>query len=273
MLLDTASSSDTLPVASLGLAGLLLVVALVTPAEQRDLTRLDGWSGFVSYMASHPDLRVPPDCAGLLSGGGDIDPREYGRSDVLELVDEVRPERDRINATCEVDETYIGGREEGRTGGRRRSEVKAIVVGAAEVRGSATGRIRLAVVPDFSAESLVGFVGRSVEPGNAILTDGWGGYCPLSESGYIHRPKTQGSRRNASEHLPRMHRVFGNLKTWLDGTHHGVSGKHLPYYLDEFVFRFNRRKTPMAAFQTLLGLSSSHEPTTYKMLYAAERSG
>lgn len=185
----------------------------------------------------------------------------------------VRPERDRINATCEVDETYIGGREEGRTGGRRRSEVKAIVVGAAEVRGSATGRIRLAVVPDFSAESLVGFVGRSVEPGNAVFTDGWGGYSPLSESGYIHRPKTQGSRRNASEHLPRIHRVFGNLKTWLDGTHHGVSGKHLPYYLDEFVFRFNRRKTPMAAFQTLLGLSSSNEPTTYKMLYAAERSG
>ena len=182
----------------------------------------------------------------------------------------VRPERDCINAKCEIDETYVGGHEDGRKGGRQRSQVKTIVVGAAEVRGKATGRIRLAAVPDFSADSLVGFIERSVAPGNTVLTDGWQGYLPLSEAGYDHQPKDQGSRKNASQHLPRIHRVFGNLKTWLDGTHHGVSQKHLPHYLNEFVFRFNRRKTPMAAFQTLLGLSGQHAPTTYKMLYADE---
>jgi hypothetical protein len=65
--------------------------------------------------------------------------------------------------------------------------------------------------------------------------------------------------------------VFGNLKTWLGGTHHGVGHDHLQAYLDEFAFRFNRRRIPMAAFQTLLGLASGvHGPTTYDMLYRSE---
>jgi hypothetical protein len=73
--------------------------------------------------------------------------------------------------------------------------------------------------------------------------------------------------------LPRVHRTFSNLRTWLKGTRHGVSAKHLPHYVDEFVFRFNRRRTPMAAFRSLLGPSSRHPPTTHKMLGAAEPTG
>lgn len=182
----------------------------------------------------------------------------------------VRPERDRISGAVEADETYIGGTEEGRRSGRLRASTKAIVVGAVEVRGSGCGRIRLAVVNDVSAASLAGFVAQAVMPGSLVLTDGWQGYAPLSKLGYEHQPKTQGAGKNAAKDLPRIHRVFSNLKTWLVGTHHGVSGKHLPAYVDEFVFRFNRRRTPMAAFQSLLGLAGQHKPTTYKMLYAAE---
>ena len=70
-----------------------------------------------------------------------------------------------------------------------------------------------------------------------------------------------------------VHRVFGNLKTWLRGTHHGVGHQHLQAYLDEFTFRFNRRRTPMAAFQTLLGLGAQLAPTTYRQLYAVESTG
>jgi hypothetical protein len=58
--------------------------------------------------------------------------------------------------------------------------------------------------------------------------------------------------------------VISNLKTWLAGTHHGTSAKHLQAYLDEFTFRHNRRHTPMAAFQTLLGLGTHHEPVPYR---------
>src|SRR5512134_2133705 len=98
------------------------------------------------------------------------------------------------------------------------------------------------------------------------------GYAPLRKA-CDYRPTTVGDAKNASKLLPRVHRTFSNLKTWLKGTHHGVSSKHLPHYVNEFVFRFNRRRTPMAAFQSLLGLTAQHAPTTYKMLCTAESTG
>jgi len=81
------------------------------------------------------------------------------------------------------------------------------------------------------------------------------------------------TQQNAPNLFPREHRAFSNLKTWLRGTHHGVSAKHLPHYFNEFVFRFNRRRTPMAAFQSLLGLTTQHARTTYEMMYRAESTG
>lgn len=185
----------------------------------------------------------------------------------------VRPERDRISGTVEVDETYVGGFEEGRGGGRKRESTKAIVVAAVEVRGRGSGRVRLGTVQSVSGPALVGFVESTVEPGSVVMTDGWQGYAPLRTHGYDHRPTTQGSGKNAPVLFPRVHRVFSHLKTWLLGTHHSVSRRHLPHYLDEFVFRFNRRRTPMAAFQSLLGLTARHAPTTYDMLYGAESTG
>ena len=184
----------------------------------------------------------------------------------------VRPERGRLSGTVEVDETYLGGVEAGRRGGRQRDSDKAIVVGAVEARGRGSGRVRLAVVEDLSAASLVPFVEAAVAPGSTVLTDGWQGYAPLRRA-YDHRPSTVGDPKNASKLFPRVHRTCSNLKTWLNGTHHGVSSDHLPHYVDEFVFRFNRRRTPMAAFQSLLGLTTQHAPTTHKMLYGAEATG
>ncbi len=177
----------------------------------------------------------------------------------------VRPERDRLSGTVELDETYVGGVEEGRRGGRQRDSKKVILAGAVKVRGS--GRIRLAIVPDLSAATFARFA-----PGSTVLTDGWHSFRALSGS-YEHRPTVIGNPKNAAKQLPRVHRAFANLKAWLLGTHHGVGAKHLPHYVDEFVFRFNRRRTPMAAFQSLLGLTSQHTPTTYQMLYAAEPTG
>ncbi len=182
----------------------------------------------------------------------------------------VNPERQALKDKVEVDETSLGGPEAGLKGGRQLLE-KALIVGAVEVRGKAAGRVRLQVVPDASASALTGFVKRTVAPGTVILTDGWGAYGPLSGLGDRHRPRTQGTPERAAKLLPHIHRVFGNLKTWLGGTPHGVGHDHLQAYLDEFAFRFNRRRTPMAAFQTLLGLASGiHGPTTYQMLYASE---
>src|SRR5581483_342808 len=176
---------------------------------------------------------------------------------------------DRAPLKAEVDEAYVGGPEVGLRGGRELID-KALVVAAVEIRGRASGRVRLQVVPDASSRSLTGFVAAAVERGAIVRTDGWTGYLPLAALGYRHRPRVQGNPTRAAKLLPRVHRVFGNLQTWLRGTHHGVGHQHFQAYLDEFTFRFTRRRTPMAAFQTLLGLATLHGPTTYNRLYGSE---
>ena len=107
------------------------------------------------------------------------------------------------------------------------------------------GRIRLRLIPDASAESLHPFILDSVTPSSAIHTDGWRGYCGLETKGCVHQITVlQGKKQPASELLPRVHLVISLLKRRLMGPHQGaVSHKHLDYYLDEFTFRFNRRKS------------------------------
>lgn len=180
----------------------------------------------------------------------------------------VAPERDQLRGEVEVDETLVGGRHSERTGGRER-EGKALVGIAVEVRGQGSGRLRMALLADATKVSLDAFVAASVAKGATVHTDGWPGYWGLPALGYDHRPIKQ-RRRFPDERkiLPRAHRASSNLKTWLQGTHRRPSAKHLPAYLDEFVFRHNRRRTPMAAFQTLLGLSATHPPTTYAQITA-----
>jgi hypothetical protein len=91
-------------------------------------------------------------------------------------------------------------------------------------------------------------------------------YRVLAKHGYHHRRRPQHSAAPGEQLLPRAHRAVSNLKAWMDGTHRAVSDKHPSVYLDEYVFRHNRRVTPMAAFQTLLGLGTLHQPTTYAQI-------
>jgi len=155
----------------------------------------------------------------------------------------VRPGRDLLTGRVEVDECYIGGLEEGSPG--RRNLEKALVVVAAQEDGPGIGRIRMRRIADASGKNLLPFVRASAAPGSVIHTDGWPGYKPLVSNGYVHDITiVKGNKKTASELLPRVHRVISLLKRWLMGTHQGaVSHKHLDYYLDEFTFRFNRRRS------------------------------
>jgi transposase-like protein len=155
----------------------------------------------------------------------------------------VRPGRDRLSGEIEVDETYVGGPEEGTRG--RGVEKKSIVVVAAEKNGRAIGRIRLKRVKDVSAESLLEFIREVAEPGTTIHTDGWRGYAGLAAAGYKHRVTViSDGDEQAHEVMPRVHKVTSLLKRWLLGTlQGGVQAQHLDYYLDEFTFRFNRRRS------------------------------
>jgi transposase-like protein len=179
----------------------------------------------------------------------------------------VAPEREPLQGEVEVDETFVGGRNAKRRGGRDRIGKVSVAV-AVEVRGQGSGRLRLQVLANASAYSLHSFLADAVAVGAIVHTDGWQGYAAVSAAGYVHRPIKQHWDDPAArkEILPRAHRASSNLKTWLAGTHRATSTKHLQVYLDEFVFRHNRRRTPMAAFQTLLGLSTVHGPSTYDQI-------
>jgi len=182
----------------------------------------------------------------------------------------VRPGRDRLSGWVEVDETYVGGWEEGMKG-RRRGE-KCLVVIAVQVVGKAIGRIRMQVIPDASADSLHPFIEGNVEPGSTVHTDGWQGYAGLDMKGYDHEISLiRGRPREASKLLPHAHRVASLLKRWLLGTHQGaVEPQHLAYYLDEFTFRFNRRncKSRGKLFYRLMQQAVATAPTTYVAMVA-----
>ena len=190
-----------------------------------------------------------------------------------------RPGRDRLTGMVEVDETYIGGQEAGLTGGRARGKkvLTGIAVEVLEPKGF--GRCRMRPLLDASATSLHPFVTDLVEPGTTVITDGWQGYCGLEKLGYIHHPRSQRAARDRGadpgELLPAVHRVAALAKRWLLGTHQGaVDSAHLASYLNEFVFRFNRRRSRSRGmvFYRVLELAVAHEPVRYKELVAAQRS-
>lgn len=153
----------------------------------------------------------------------------------------VRPGRDRLGGTVEVDEIFIGGERPGKRG--RGAAGKSLVLIAAQKEDKGIGRIRLARVVSASGEHLEPVVAQAVDSSSTVCTDGWGGYNGLKELGYAHeiiRP-TPALGENL---LPLVNRVASLLKRWLLGTHQGsVRPSHLDYYLDEFTFRFNRRKS------------------------------
>ncbi len=185
----------------------------------------------------------------------------------------VRPGRDRLRGTVEVDEAYVGGEEEGVRG--RETYTKTLVGVAAEEAGNAVGRIRLATLPDASDVSLLPFVEGTVEPGSVVHTDGWAGYRDLHAKGYRHEvTNIKRSRKQAHEVMPRVHRVVSLLKRWLLGTHQGaVRPLHLDYYLDEFTFRFNRRTSRSRGklFYRLVQQAVEVDPVYWRDVAAAAR--
>ena len=140
-----------------------------------------------------------------------------------------------------------------------------LVVGAVEVEddGRGPGRIQLGQVADYSAASLHAFLATNLAPGATAKADGWSGYPGAAN--VTDDPHIVG-KMAAHIVLPWVHRIFSNLKVWVLGVYHGLRREHLQSYFDEFVFRFNRRRTRHAAFRSLLGIAAAHQPLPYKML-------
>ena len=192
------------------------------------------------------------------------------------------PDRTPLSGLVEVDESALAYRAKDNApvatkhaGQGRSKKGKLPIIAAVEVSPDGhPGRIRLAAIADYSAHTLTGFITTNIEKGATLKTDGWSGYDAkaLSEIGIAHDPHTVGAMA-AHIILPWTHRVFSNLKTWALGVYHGLRPKHLQHYLDEFTFRWNRRRNRPAGFATLLGIATRKQPIPYKMLIQPELTG
>jgi len=187
----------------------------------------------------------------------------------------VNATREPLHGDVEIDDSWVGGPQAGVRGSRQlKGRKAAIVLVAVEKRAERSGRTRIAVVPDFKQTTMLAFVKQHVAPGSTVYTDGLKSFTALPAAGVRHvartQPITTALRRGVPSVVPLADRVIGNLQQWLIGTHHGVSKGQLQVYLDEFVFRHNRRRQPMAAFQTLLGLGTGRAPTPYQRIRGAQ---
>jgi transposase-like protein len=172
----------------------------------------------------------------------------------------------RLTGDVEVDETYIGGHRPGRLG---RGVGKTGVAIAVERREGTAGSMRLIQIPNATRVVLNSFVQNSIRPEKTtVFTDAWGSDKALSRLGIDHRPRKGGHGRQALNVVPWAHTVFGNLETWLRGTFHGVSPKHLQRYLDEFSYRFDRRWREGELFGFVLRRVVRGQPLPYRRFVA-----
>lgn len=175
--------------------------------------------------------------------------------------------RSKLHGTVEVDEVFVGGKTSGKRG--RGAEGKSLIAVAVEVKGRKTGRVRLEKIQDASGKSLKEFIEKNIEPSSTVITDGWPSYSELEKMGYKHKIQRAVVKEEDEEILPNVHRIASLLKRWLLGTHQSYLNKNkLGYYLDEYVFRYNRRTSNSRGllFLRLLEQAVITGPVTYNKI-------
>ncbi|MEX2231531.1 MAG: IS1595 family transposase, partial [Cyclobacteriaceae bacterium] len=154
----------------------------------------------------------------------------------------IRKGREKLSGRIELDEFFIGGQKSGKRG--RGANGKTIVIAAVEKEGRKLGRIRLKVIPDCSSDSILPFIDKYIEPGSTIVSDGWKGYYPIDKNLYAHKQVISSKAVDKDSVLPGVHLVASLVKRLIRGTFQcRFDPKYLQNYLDEYVFRFNRRKS------------------------------
>lgn len=175
--------------------------------------------------------------------------------------------RSKLQGTVEVDEVLVGGKTPGKRG--RGAEGKSLIAVAVEVKGRKTGRVRLATITDASSKSLKSFIEQNIEQSSTIITDRWPSYSDLEKIGYNHKIQSSIIKEEDEEILPNVHRVASLLKRWLLGTHQSYVNKNkLGYYLDEYVFRYNRRTSTSRGllFMRLIEQAVVTAPVSYEKI-------
>jgi hypothetical protein len=164
-----------------------------------------------------------------------------------------------MKGKVEVDETVVGGQEEGVVG--RKNEKKKLVVFAIERKGKGVSRLYGKVIEHASSKELGGFMKQVIDEGAEVKTDEWTGYSPLKK--HFHH-LTQAPSGRKGENFPDLHRAIMGFKGWLRGMHHHA--EHLQAYIDEYTYRFNRSFMSKGLFENLLDRMVAEQPHTYKMI-------
>lgn len=173
----------------------------------------------------------------------------------------VLPQRDKLRGRVEVDETFVGGVKKGKRG--RGADGKAIVIIAIEIINNRTGRVRMEIIEQADRKCINHFLKNNIEENSTIFTDGWKGYVDIQKMKYTHQIETKTIAMNGENLTPNVHKIASLLKRWLLGTHQNfTSEEYLAYYLDEYTFRYNRRKSNSRGllFYTLLKQAILNKP-------------
>ena len=165
----------------------------------------------------------------------------------------------KIGGKAEVDETVVGGQEEGVVG--RKNKKKRLVVFAIERKGKGVSRLYGKVIKQANAKELGDFIKANVDKKAEIKTDSWTGYIPLKKEFTLLTQVPSGKK---GQNFPDLHRVIMGFKGWLRGVHHQT--KHLQAYIDEYTYRFNRSNMKGNIFENLMNRMVTGQPCPYKMI-------
>lgn len=166
-----------------------------------------------------------------------------------------------LTGKVEVDEAFIGGKEEGNQG-RGNKTKETIVVAIEKTKDeSGTKRAYAMKINNTSSEELKKIFEAHISTQAQVLTDKWTGYSPLKETYQITQEKSKGG-----ENFELMHRFIQGLKSWLRGIYHSVDSRYLQVYLDEYAYRFNRNLWKESIFDNLIKRMMDSKPLTYKNL-------
>lgn len=165
----------------------------------------------------------------------------------------------KMQGKVEVDETVVGGQEEGVVG--RQNDKKKLVVFAIERQGKGIARLYGKVIKHSSAKELGAFMKDTIDMESEIKTDIWSGYKPLRKD---FKNLSQVPSGKKGENFPDLHRAIMGFKGWLRGMHHHAH--HLQSYIDEYTYRFNRNNMKTKIFENLMNKMMTSQPCTYKMI-------
>ena len=187
---------------------------------------------------------------------------------VMKERDDTRP----LGGSVQLDDAYWGGERRGSKRGRG-APGKTPFVAAVELNPKGRPvRMRLSRVGAFQSDEIAAWAKCHLEPGTVVFSDALGCFPAVQRAGCFHQPFTTGGGPASAKHpaLSWVNTLLGNLKRSMHGSYHHVSSKHLPRYLAEFSYRFNRRFSLPEMFPRLAYVALRTPPMPNRVLKLAE---